>query len=124
VRNNIIPSKDDFSRAKAAMRKNDQGLSQVRDEILAQFGNKGLHEFFIFYSLKSSEFGAYVFYCKNHDIEDAKKSGLSEDIKFSVLNELKKIRLFSMDTIKINFEFDSNENVEKNYIANYYNRLL
>ncbi|TBW45607.1 hypothetical protein EZI54_23480 [Marinobacter halodurans] len=120
---NNIPSKENFLRAKAAMRKDDHGLSEVRERILAQLKSKGLHEFMVLYSRKTDTFGAYVFYEMDNQISEAAESGLSGEIKSLVIDELERVGRGSKESIKINFEFDSHENVLKNYEGDYYNRL-
>jgi len=118
-----IPSKEDFARAKAAMRKNDQGLSKVRNQVLARFKSKGLHELFVLHSPRTKTFGAYVFYRLDREIEEAVKSGLAEDIKSAVFDELEKAGRGDKGSIHVDFEFDSHESVERDYEGNYYNRL-
>ena len=120
---NNIPSKEDFLRAKAAMRKDDHGLSEVRERILAQLKSKGLHEFMVLYSRKTDAFGAYVFYEMDNQISEATESGLAEEIKSLVFDELERVGRGSKEGIKVNFEFDSHENVIRNYEGDYYNRL-
>lgn len=120
---NNIPSKEDFARAKAAIRKSDRGLSEVRERILSRFNNKGVHEIFLFYSPKTDTFGTYVFYSTERQIEEAAKTGLSDEVKNTVLEELEKVGRGCRGTIKVEFEFDSHENVERNYEGDYYKRL-
>ncbi len=117
------PSKEDFARAKAVMKKNDQGLSEVRAKILNQFGDRGVHELFILFSPASNCFGVYVFYKINSQIEEAKLSGLAEEIKVNILEALERVGRGSREILNVNFEFDSHENVEKYYDGNYYDRL-
>lgn len=118
-----IPSKEDFARAKAAMRKNDQGLSEVRSQILDQFGARGVHELFVLFSPAANCFGVYVFYNLSAQIEEARRSGLAEEIEVAVLDSLERAGRGPRSSLNVNFEFDSHENVEKNYEGNYYDRL-
>lgn len=120
---NNIPSKEDFLRAKAAMRKDDHGLSEVRESILAKFKGKGLHEFMVLYSRKADAFGVFVFYELDNQIGEANESGLAKEIEQVVFEELEKVGRGSRKGIKVNFEFDSHENVERNFEGDYYNRL-
>ena len=57
---NNIPSEEDFARAKAAIKKNDRGLSEVRELILNQFGSRGVHELFVLFSPTTNCFGVFV----------------------------------------------------------------
>lgn len=120
---NNIPSKEDFLRAKAAMRRDDHGLSEVREKILAQFKTKGLHELMILYSRKTDALGVYVFYESDNQISEADESGLAKDIESLVFEELERVGRGSKEGIKVSFEFDSHENVIRNYEGDYYNRL-
>nr|VFK06722.1 MAG: hypothetical protein BECKLPF1236B_GA0070989_100216 [Candidatus Kentron sp. LPFa] len=120
--NNIL-SEEDFARARAAMRERDQGLSEVRTKILERFQGEGLHEAFILYSPANVLFVAYLFYLCNDQIKKADESGLASRIKQAVIEELGCVGRGNRDTIKIDFEFDSHENVEANFEGNYYNRL-
>ncbi|MFC4526072.1 hypothetical protein ISN76_13215 [Dyella halodurans] len=118
-----IPSKEDFARAKAAMGKNDQGLSEVRAQVLMRVKSKGLHELFVLYSPRSRTFGVYVFYRWDREIDEAAKSGLAEEIRSAVFDELEKAGRGDKGSIQVDFEFDSHESVERDYEGNYFNRL-
>ena len=120
---NNIPSREDFLRAKAAMKKDDHGLSEVRETVIAQFKSKGLHEFMVLYSRKTDAFGAYVFYEMDSQISEANETGLAKEIELLVFGELERVGRGSKNVIKVNFEFDSHENVVRNYEGDYYNRL-
>lgn len=120
---NSIPSEEDFARARAAMRQRDQGLSDVRSNILRRFREDGLHEAFIFYSSASNLFVVHLFFLRNEQIEEADKSGLASRIKQTVVEELEKAGRGNRNTIKVDFEFDSHENVEANFEGDYYLRL-
>lgn len=120
---NKIPTEEEFARAKAAMRDNDRGLSNVRDQIKKRFKKDGVYEFFTFYSPKTNTFYHYIFYRWDRQIEAAEKSGLASQIKDAVYEELERVGRGSPDAIKVNFEFDSHENVERNYEADYSLRL-
>ena len=120
---NNIPSDEDFIRAKNAMRKNDQGLSHVCEQILIRFREKGVYKVFLFFSPKSQEFGAYVFFRWAREIQEAEKSGLAVQIKDMILEELEKVGRGSRHTMRVIFEFDSHENVISNFEGDYYLRL-
>ena len=121
--NKRIPSDEDFARASAVLKKRSRGLSQVRDKILECFQNSGeLHEFFILDSSEKS-FRAYVFYRWERQIKKAEESGLAIKIKNAIFNELQNFGRGSRETIQLEIEFDSHENVEKNYDGDYYCRL-
>ena len=120
---NNIPSEEDFRRAEIADRERHRGLSEVRDYILNRFSKDGVHETFILFSPEKDTFGAFVFYRWDRQIEEAEESGLASQIKDVVFDELENVGRGNRNTIRVDFEFDSHENVEQNYEGDYYNRL-
>lgn len=120
---NNIPSEEDFARAKAAIKKNDRGLSEVRELILNQFGSRGVHELFVLFSPTTNCFGVFVFYRLIAQIEKGKQSGLAEEIVTAVFQALEKVGRGPRSSLNVVFEFDSHENVENAYGGNYYDRL-
>jgi len=120
---NNIPSEEEFARAKAAMRHRDRGLSDVRERVLRRFHDRGVHEFFIFYSPATNTFVAYVFYRSDREIAKGEESGLSAEIRDSVYEELTAVGRGEQNSLNVIFEFDSHENVERNYEGDYFNRL-
>ncbi len=119
-----IPSDEEFARAKAAMRKQDHGLSQVRDRILKRFRERGVHEFFVLFSRPTSTFVAYVFYRCDEEIAKGDDSGFAAEIRDAVFEELAAAAgRGERDTLDVRFEFDSHENIERNFEGDYYNRL-
>jgi len=120
---NSIPSEEDFRRAEAADEHRHRGLSQVREQVLNRFSGSGVHEAFMFYSPNTDTFGAFVFYRWDRQIKEAERSGLTSQIKDAVFEELQNVGRGDPNTIQVEFEFDSHENVERNYEGDYYNRL-
>lgn len=118
-----IPSEEDFARADAADAYDNRGLNELCENILKRFKNDKLHEFFVFYSPNTDSFYPYIFYRWEREVAEAEKSGLSSRIEDAVYEELEKVGRGKRGEIKVNFEFDSHENVEKNYEGNYYLRL-
>ena len=118
-----IPSDEEFARASAAMRKRSRGLSLVREQVVSQFRENGeIHEFFI---MDCSEFSfrASVFYRWNRQIQEAKESGLEPRIIAATYDELEKAGRGDLRTIEVEFDFDSQENVEANFEGDYFLRL-
>lgn len=120
---NKIPTEEEFARAKAAIRENDRGLSDLREIIKKRFEKDSLYEIFTFYSPKTDAFYPHVFLRWHHQIAEAEQSGLTDRIKDAVYEELERVGRGSRDSIKVNFEFDSHENVERNYEGDYFLRL-
>ena len=123
MNSNNIPTPEDFARARAAMKESDRGLSEVRERISQRFQGSELHETFVLYSPVNALFVVYVFYQRNEQIEAAKKSGLSSKIQQAVIEELENVGRGKRDTLKVDFQFDSHENVEANFEGDYYLRL-
>ena len=105
------------------MQDRDRGLSEVRVRILERFKAFGVHEFLVFYSSAKELFVAHIFYCVEIQIKESESSGLSKRIKQEIVEELAKVGRGSPENINIVFDFDSHENVEKNYEGDYYLRL-
>ena len=120
---NNIPSVEDFARARAAMKERDLGLSEVRSNILKHFREFGLHEAFIFYSPENNLFVAHLFFLRNAQIEESDRSGLLSEIKQKIFKELEMAGRGGRESMKVEFEFDSHENVEANFEGDYYRRL-
>lgn len=120
---NHIPSEEDFARARAAMRDRDRGLSEVRSRILERYNLAGLHEAFVLYSPAKELFVAHMFYRTNSQIGTAEASGVTSQIKNDIVEELVRVGRGSRETIKINFEVDSHENVAANFEGDYFLRL-
>ena len=120
---NNIPTDEDFKRAEAADADRNRGLSDVSSRILRRFGGNDVHQVFMFYSPRIDSFGAFVFYRTNKQVAEAEESGLSSQIRQAVIEELGRAGRGDRDTLKVEFEFDSHENVEANYEGDYYLRL-
>jgi hypothetical protein len=123
MKKNDIPSEQDFARAIAADEERNRGLSEVRSQILSLFQRDGLHEAFVFYSPLNDSYGVYLFFLRNDQIKEADKSGLASQIKQAVLEALESVGRGNRETITVDFEFDSHENVEANFEGDYYLRL-
>jgi len=120
---NKLPSDEDFRRASASIKRRSRGLSNVRERIKYRFCDREvLHEFFI---LDCSEysFRAYVFYRWDRQIAEAEESGLESKIVDCVFEELEKAGRGARNKVKVEFEFDSHENIERNYEGDYFMRL-
>lgn len=65
----------------------------------------------------------YIFYEKDTDIEQYLISGQSSEIQQVFIKELNKLNYFNTFSKKIEFVFDSNENVINNYQGSYFLRL-
>lgn len=118
-----FPSEEDLARARAAMQDRDRGLSEVCSQIVGRFQSSGLHEVFLLYSPANDVFVAHIFYCRTNQIQESEASGLASQIRREIVEELVRIGRGSRETIKVQFELDSHENVEANFGGNYFLRL-
>jgi hypothetical protein len=118
-----IPSAADFERADRLMAHRTRGLDRVRDRVLAHFRDRGeLHECFVF-DVTEVAFRAYVFYEKEENIEAAQRTGLDQRIVEFVYDALEQEGRGNRKDIKVAFEFDSDENVQKKFKGSYWLRL-
>lgn len=118
-----VPSQEDFARAKAAMNKDDQGLADVRRQIMTQFGSRGVHQVLILYSRTTKSFGVFVFLQSNTQVASAHESGLVSEIEDAALQALEDVGRGSKSSLDVRFELDSDENVQMDFAGNYYHRL-
>jgi hypothetical protein len=121
MKNRNIPTDEEFARASAAMRYQARGLNEVCERVLSRF-RETLREIFVFDHSELS-FGACVFYLQERQVNEAKRSGLESKIKEAIFEELENVGRGNRNTIMVEFEFDSHENIEKKFNGNYYDRL-
>ena len=118
-----IPSEEELAQASAALRQRSRGLDEVREKVLSEFqSDERLHEFFI-WDCSEMSFKAYIFYEKKSNIAEAEKDGLSSAIRNFIHDALEDVGRGSRDSLSVDFEFDSHENVVGNYEGDYYLRL-
>lgn len=95
----------------------------MRERILNFFQKSDdIYEFFIM-DCSDKSFRAYVFFRWNWQVQEARESGLSTRIVNTVYAELKSVGRGARSVIKVEFEFDSHENVGLNYEGDYFLRL-
>ncbi len=118
-----IPSEEEFARAKRLMRSRFRGLDKVSELVKQRFKKiYPLHSFYIM-PQRDVSFRAYVFFDRDEDIEACKSSGIVKEIIDAVYCELEYAERGKREEITVAFEFDSNENVARNYEGNYFLRL-
>jgi len=118
-----IPSDEEFEQASRAMEQRARGLDQVRESVLAEFGDPGgVCEFHIL-NQEDVDFRAYIFFRYDRDIQAAHQSGLATQIADRVYKVLEREGRGRRDDIEVAFEFDSHENVQKNFEGSYWLRL-
>ena len=118
-----IPSDEDFERAKRLARERSRNLDDVCDRVREHFeGAAPLHSVYIL-PQRDVDFRAYVFFRTNADIERCEAAGLSREIRDQVYAELERAGRGRRDEIRVAFEFDSDENVNRNFEGDYLLRL-
>lgn len=118
-----IPTDEEFAKAQAAMQLLDSGLSEASSAILNRFGGVGLHKVFIFYSPANDLFVAYLFFANAQRQAASENSDLLDQMKNSTLDELERAGRGKSSTLKVAFEIDTDENVQREFGGNYYERL-
>lgn len=104
-----------------------QALNRAREEVedWAQGRKLPLHriEFVATFETWDSGVGVWVFLRTEADLERAKSEGVTVELTDVMLNALQ-IAAYPFDTHpNVLFEFDSHENVRKNYRGSYFLRL-
>jgi hypothetical protein len=118
-----IPSDEDFERADKWMEEQDRHLSQVCERVKSLFKSKcRLHNIYLLWQ-RDVDFRTYVFFKKNSDLEACKSNGIVTSIESAVYDELERFGRGKRGEIEVAFEYDSHENVTKNYDGDYLLRL-
>lgn len=122
---NNIPSDEDFARAKGRMRERDMNMSHV-NQALREFFNvicpNGAHDAQVI-AEGDFEFRAYIFFKKSEDVEACEENGTSAQIRQFVSDELGRQGRGDGKIITVAFEFDSDENVQRNFEGDYFLRM-
>ena len=81
------------------------------------------YEFVAVFESWSDSHSLWVFYPTNKDLEEFNRNGTSEKIKQRYHLALNSRNFPFAEFPKVGFEFDSDENVRRNYAGNYFYRL-
>lgn len=120
---NRIPSDEEFDRVSKMMDKQFLNLDAVKKNVIEYFMNScPLHDFHIL-PQGDDGFRAYLFVKKDADIEACKRSGVLEDVKAYVREELERAGHGKKEEITVALEVDSDENVSANFEGDYFLRL-
>lgn len=117
--NRRTPSPEDFARAKKQMREITRNMEQIRQGVKSQGLKYGVKECFALYSKPTSTATTYIFLPNHQDVVTISETE-ANDLK-SIVDAL--FKLYRPDIEHIEVEFDSEENVKKNYNGNYFDRL-
>ncbi len=121
--NTNIPSDEDFAKAKRLARARSQNIDLVNEIVKQHFEKICPLHYFIIMPQRNNEFWAGVFFENDEVLLASKRNGITEDIECFVYAELERQGRGKREDINIVFEFDSDENVERNFGGDYFLRL-
>jgi len=117
-----IPSDEEFARAGREMSESFRNLDNVCKSIKRRF--KGLCPLDDVYILPLTErFKATVFFKETKDIEACKANGIVQELIDFTYAELERVGRGKRTDITVEFEFDSDENVTKEWGGDYFLRM-
>lgn len=118
-----IPSDEDFAKADKLMEERDRDLAQVCEAVKTRFRTScPLHNVHVLWQ-RDVDFRAYIFFTKDSDIELCTENGATTMIEDAMYEELERCGRGKRGEIEVAFEWDSDENVERNYDGDYLLRL-
>jgi len=118
-----IPSDEDFAKAKRLARERSKNLDVVNKSVMLQFKDICPLHYFILMPQRNDQFWAGIFFVNDEDIAICEESGVSDQIQRFVYAELERQGRGKREDIKVAFEFDSDENVNRNFDGDYFLRL-
>jgi len=118
-----IPSDEDFARADRLDAERYRNLDLVEMSVKQHFVPIcQLNNIYILVQ-RDVNFRVYVFFKKDADLEDCKRNGITDAIAQFVREELERVGRGRKEDTSVAFEFDSHENVDRNFEGSYFNRL-
>jgi|GEM_PF-6314160 len=118
-----IPSEADFARAHAQMRESWRGVEAAKAIVEARFREvPELHSMYLLPG-DARSYQLAIFLNRNKDLGPAKESGLIRQMVETVCEALSQTRQEAIHIDAIQVELDSNENVNKQFGGNYFNRM-
>lgn len=124
-----IPTDEDFARADRLDKERYRNIDKVGENVLKFFKkicpqSYSLNSYGVFTFVEEPmEFRVYIFYRLDSDIKESERNGTQQELIDFVYAELERNDRGRREEIKVEFEFDSDENVEANYEGDYYLRL-
>ena len=123
MKNPSIPKEDEFALAKKFMEDRYRNLDAIENAVKSEFMPKcPLHNLYLLVQ-QDVNFRAYVFFKKDSDIELCQRNGVMRAIEDTFYAELEHYGRGKRGEIVVAFEYDSDENVKRNYDGDYYLRL-
>jgi hypothetical protein len=116
-----------WARAMKAVREDNGHLDEIALQFKAKFHSLPVLDQFFIAAVTDSEghlrFGVTVFFVKDADIADAEADGTSRAMRDFVYDRLVELGRGNRDELDVEFEFDSFENVQKNFEGSYFLRM-
>ena len=116
-----------WARAMKSRRETVRGPDDVALQFKARFGAlESFHEFFLGAVRDQNgrwRAGAAIFFVKDADISAAVANGTTEDMQNFIHLALEKLGRGSKENCDVEFEFDSFENVQRNFEGSYFLRM-
>jgi hypothetical protein len=110
------------ARAHRFMRGLDRNLEEIDRVFRERFMNSSPLDF-VSILASSKGFGVAIFFKKDADIAECEDNGISKQMRDFIYKELEERGRGKRDEIEVAFEFDSFENVQKNFEGSYFLRL-
>jgi len=112
-----------LARAKKLMRGEMLHLADVEKDFKDRFMGASPLDHFEILPQDDVNFRAYIFFKKHADITECETNGLSQAMRDVVHRKLEEYGRGKRDEITVDFEFDSYEEVVRNFEGNYFLRM-
>jgi hypothetical protein len=100
-----------------------RGLEQISEHLKTCFRDRcPIHNVYVFCEAVA-RFRVYVFFKEDIDVTICRNSGVTKEIEEVIYKDLELAGRGSRAEVKVEFEFDSNENVTRNFGGDYFLRL-
>lgn len=118
-----IPSEQALAFAKQRARERSLNLDVVRNSLMEKFSPLCNLDNIYVIPEGDFQFRVAVFFSSDKDVIACMDSGLCQSIQDHAFDEVERVGRGIRDEVTIAFEFDSDENVQKNYKGDYWFRL-
>ena len=98
-------------------------LSEVKERVIQRLPAHGIVHQIHFIPINAEHLEIYVFFNRDEDLAVSEKSGVTQTIKNYFNEELEQVSRGANSGVTLRFEFDSHENVLKNFQGSYFLRL-
>jgi len=112
-----------WARAKAAIAEQNEHLDEVTTLFNERFAHCTPLDHFAISGAGDHRFGAAIFFRKHDDIVEAERNGLDREMMECIYGLLTKFGRGEREELDVEFEFDSRENVDRNFEGSYFLRL-